>query len=140
MTPVRRREVGQISFQQILKAEQLLRELFAIDLFKNVTEAEKTFLNKMFNRRHILVHNAGRVDQEYLDRASDSKLRLHQKIVVRSKRCAINSFAENDCREPFRWIRVDRFRIAALRWKGQRRRNLARAVAKCYCAELFRSD
>jgi hypothetical protein len=42
----------------------------------------------MFNRRHILTHNAGRVDQEYLDRASDAEVQLHQKIVVRSREIA----------------------------------------------------
>ena len=39
----------------------------------------------MFNRRHILTHNGGRVDQEYLDSTGDTTVRLHQKIVVRSK-------------------------------------------------------
>jgi uncharacterized protein YbaR (Trm112 family) len=68
MIPARRREVEQISFQQIVKAEEMLRGFFAIELLKNVTEVEKDFLNKMFNRRHIFVHNAGRVDQQYLDR------------------------------------------------------------------------
>jgi len=85
MTPARRREVEQISFQQILKAGEMLRGFFAIDLLKNVPKADKDFLHKMFNRRHILVHNAGRVDQEYLHRTEDSSVRLHEKIVVRSR-------------------------------------------------------
>ena len=88
MTHSRRNEVERISFQQILKADEMLRRFFGIDLLKNVPDADKDFLNKMFNRRHILTHNAGRVDQEYLDRTSDSKLRLHEKVVVRSREIA----------------------------------------------------
>jgi hypothetical protein len=56
-----------------------------IDLLKNVSKADTDFLNKMFNRRHILVHNARRVDQEYLHRTGDSSVRFHEKIVVRSR-------------------------------------------------------
>jgi Zn finger protein HypA/HybF involved in hydrogenase expression len=85
MTPTRRNEVKQISFQQILKARESLRGFFAIDLFESIGEDEQAFLNKMFNRRHVLTHNGGRVDQEYLDRSGDSSVELYEKIVVRSR-------------------------------------------------------
>jgi len=88
MTPLRRKHVEQISFQQIMKAAESLENFFAINLFKSVSQADREFLNKMFNRRHILTHNGGRVDQEYLDRTSDTEVRLHQKIVVRSREIA----------------------------------------------------
>jgi hypothetical protein len=39
----------------------------------------------MFNRRHVLTHNGGRIDQEYLDKTGDTTVKLHQKIAVRSK-------------------------------------------------------
>src|SRR5260370_19180607 len=85
LTPTRRKEVEQISFQQILKADELLRAFFGIELLKGVSNTDRDFANKMFNRRHILTHNGGRVDQEYLDRTSDSSVRLNQKVVVRSR-------------------------------------------------------
>ena len=88
LTPARRKEVEQISFQQILRAEELMRGFFGIELLKDVADADKEFLKKMFNRRHILTHNAGRVDQEYLDRTSDTSVRLNQKVVVRSREIA----------------------------------------------------
>jgi len=66
----------------------MMRSFFGIELLKGLTTTEKHFLNKMFNRRHILTHNAGRVDQEYLDRTSDSGVRLHEKIAVRSREIA----------------------------------------------------
>lgn len=88
LTPARRKEVEQISFQQILRADELLRGFFGIELLESVSETDRNFVNKMFNRRHILTHNGGRVDQEYLDRTSDSGVRLNQKIVVRSREVA----------------------------------------------------
>jgi hypothetical protein len=88
LTPTRRKEVEQISFQQILRADELVRGFFGIELLKGVTATDRKFLNKMFNRRHILMHNAGRVDQEYLDRTSDSEVRLNQKVLVRSREIA----------------------------------------------------
>ena len=39
----------------------------------------------MFNRRHVLTHSAGRVDQEYLDKSGDTSVRLNQKITVKKK-------------------------------------------------------
>ena len=88
MTPARRKDVEQISYQQILKADEMMRSFFSIELLEGLASTEKDFLNKMFNRRHILTHNAGRVDQEYLDRTSDSGVRLHEKIAVRSREIA----------------------------------------------------
>jgi len=38
---------------------------------------DKTFLNRMFNRRHVLIHNGGRIDQEYLDNIGDTTVRLN---------------------------------------------------------------
>jgi len=85
LIPSRRKEVEQISFQQVIKAHELVCQFFGIELLDEIIDVDKQFLNKMFNRRHILIHNAGRVDQEYLNRTSDSGVKLHQKIAVRSR-------------------------------------------------------
>ncbi|MGA9777894.1 MAG: hypothetical protein ACLPRE_12360 [Limisphaerales bacterium] len=45
----------------------------------------KSFLNRMFNRRHVLTHNGGRIDQEYLDSTADTSVLLNQTISVHSK-------------------------------------------------------
>jgi erythromycin esterase-like protein len=39
----------------------------------------------MIQRRHILIHNGGIVDQEYLDLSEDAQSRLGERIRVRSK-------------------------------------------------------
>jgi hypothetical protein len=40
--------------------------------------------NRMFNRRHVLTHNGGRIDQKYLENTNDKSVRLNQKIIVGS--------------------------------------------------------
>ncbi len=74
-----------MSFQNILKANNDLLNWFGFEMLFRFSDDDKTFLNRMFNRRHVLTHNGGRVDQEYLDNTEDTKVRLNQKIAVRSK-------------------------------------------------------
>ena len=57
----------------------------------------------MVHRRHVFVHNSGRIDQKYLDATRDGTVRLNQVIRVRSgeirrlipilRQCAKNLFA-----------------------------------------------
>ena len=39
----------------------------------------------MVQRRHILIHNGGVVDQDYLDQSGDTDIRLDERIRVRGK-------------------------------------------------------
>jgi len=84
-TPKRKRDIESMSFQNILKANECLQNWFSFDMLYHFSDDDKTFLNRMFNRRHVLIHNGGRIDQEYLDNTGDTSVRLNQKIVVRSK-------------------------------------------------------
>lgn len=84
-TPKRKKEIEQLSVQQIQKARDCLNQWFNFDIFDKIGNDDQTFLVRMFYRRHIFIHNAGRVDQEYLDRSKDTSVRLNQKIAVRSK-------------------------------------------------------
>lgn len=47
--------------------------------------AELTRIRVLYQRRHLLVHRQGIVDQSYLDRSGDSAYRLSQRIVVRAE-------------------------------------------------------
>jgi hypothetical protein len=38
----------------------------------------------MIQKRHILMHNGGLVDQEYLDLGGDTQVRLDERISIRS--------------------------------------------------------
>jgi DNA-directed RNA polymerase subunit RPC12/RpoP len=84
-TPKRRGELHNLSFQNIVHATQSLKDWFGIELFRSISEDDQRFLNLMFNRRHLIVHNAGRVDQEYLNKTGDTTVKLNEKIRIRSK-------------------------------------------------------
>ena len=84
-TPKRKKDIQGMSFQNILKANDSLLSWFGFEMLFRFSDDDKTLLNRMFNRRHVLTHNGGRIDQEYLDNTQDTTVRLNQKIVVRSK-------------------------------------------------------
>jgi hypothetical protein len=101
-TPKRKREIDGISFQNILKANDSLQSWFAFEMLLRFPDEDKAFLNRMCNRRHVLTHNGGRIDQQYLDITGDTSVRLNQQILVRSseiqrllpllRKCAQNLF------------------------------------------------
>ncbi len=84
-TPQRRNALKAMTFQNILKANDSIREWFGFEICDGLLEADRHFLNIMFNRRHLFTHNAGRVDQEYLDNTQDTTVRLNQVLRIRSK-------------------------------------------------------
>jgi hypothetical protein len=104
MTAKRRKEVQNLSFQRILDAEESIRTWFGIEIFLDLKPEDRLFLNREFNRRHLLIHRAGRVDEEYLQRAGDTSVRLNQSIRIRSEEvkrlskllfpCACNYFEQ----------------------------------------------
>jgi DNA-directed RNA polymerase subunit RPC12/RpoP len=83
-TPRRRNALRQLSFQNIRNAAARLQEWFDLDILNGVSEEDREFLNVSFNRRHLFVHRAGRVDEEYISNTEDGSVRLHQLVRVRS--------------------------------------------------------
>lgn len=82
-TPRRRSEIESLSFQRLAKARESLLAWFAIELFAGLSPGDVAFLLQMLQRRHVFVHNGGRVDQDYLDATKDTSVRLHQQLEVR---------------------------------------------------------
>jgi hypothetical protein len=85
MTAKRRKELERLSFQRIIEAEERLRNWFGIDIFNGLKQEDREFLNREFNRRHLLIHRAGRVDEEYLHKTGDTSVKLHQSIRIGSE-------------------------------------------------------
>ena len=83
--PRRKSELTNLSFQNIIKANNCFLNWFGFEIFNNITTEDRYFINKMFNRRHLIIHKASVVDQEYLDNTSDKSVRFNQVIRVRSK-------------------------------------------------------
>jgi hypothetical protein len=95
MTPNRRKRLEELNFQKPLQANDALVQWFDIGLFvwpgdsttpkRLVPESELPFIRKMIQRRHILIHNGGIVDQEYLDLSGDTQVQLGERISISSK-------------------------------------------------------
>ena len=94
MTANRRAQFEKLNFQKPLAADEWLKQCFDISLMSwpgNSIKAERhlgvseiPFIKKMVQRRHILIHNGGLVDQEYLDLSGDAQVRLDERIRIRS--------------------------------------------------------
>lgn len=63
LSPSRRSELEDLNFQNLLPSAHALHTWFDIDVLRGLGDDEKRFLQLMFNRRHVFVHNGGRVDQ-----------------------------------------------------------------------------
>lgn len=83
--PQRKKELTNVSFQNVVKANETIVLLFGIDFFSGLADVDKDFINKFFHRRHLFTHNAGIVDEEYLQKTGDKSVRLREKIRLRSK-------------------------------------------------------
>ncbi|MGD1105728.1 MAG: hypothetical protein ABR865_01705 [Terracidiphilus sp.] len=103
LTVVRRKQLEKLSFQQPLVADASLQEWYGMGLFewlgsdtnprRVVAQSEIPFLRKMVQRRHILIHNGGVVDRDYLELSGDTHVRLDERIEIRSNEA--KRFLEN---------------------------------------------
>ena len=84
-TARRRADLATLSFQQVQWAHNTLNNWFGFEILKDIAQQDREFMNKMFNRRHVFTHNAGKVDQEYLTNTGDTTVRLNEVIRLRSK-------------------------------------------------------
>ena len=95
LTPNRRRELEGLNFQQLVNANRLLTQWFDIGMLewagkannakRQVPHSELEFIKIMVQKRHILIHNGGAVDHEYLNTTGDTSLQLDERIRIRSK-------------------------------------------------------
>jgi hypothetical protein len=94
MTPSRRQELEELNFQSPLHADDSLRQWFDIGVVtwsgnakippRAVTQLELPFITKMLQRRHILIHNSGIVDDDYIKLSGDKQVRLDERIRIPS--------------------------------------------------------
>ena len=54
------------------------------DIFRGyITNNEIDIMNTFFNRRHLLEHTDGIVDQKYLDKTNDNSYVIGQRIIIK---------------------------------------------------------
>jgi hypothetical protein len=73
-----------VSFQNLGGARQRLQELFAVDLAACITTGEWDFACRCFQKRHLLAHKMGVVDEAYLRAAADPAAVLGRKVTINS--------------------------------------------------------
>lgn len=83
-TPKRREQLEKLSFQRLFDAADSFQQWFGINALNGTSQDDQAFLRKMFHRRHILTHNGGKVDENYLQYSGDTTVRLHERIRIRS--------------------------------------------------------
>ena len=70
-------------FQIVDKGSNLFRELTGKGYEEWLSDKEIYELNLMFQRRHLLEHNNGMIDQKYIDKSGDLSYVVGQRLVVK---------------------------------------------------------
>lgn len=76
------RHSRRFSFQDLSGARDSVRESFGFDLADGLREDECVACTRSFQKRHLLAHKMGVVDEKYLALANDSDAELGRKIKV----------------------------------------------------------
>ena len=69
-----------ISFQNLLAARTSVRDLFSIDLSSPLSDDSWADVVKLFQKRHLIAHKMGVVDQDYIKRSGDSGASAGRKV------------------------------------------------------------
>lgn len=75
---------GRISCQNLERLKSRVTNLFEIDLESPFTGDEWSLLVRAFQKRHLIAHRAGVVDQVYIDATSDAGAMLGRKVQLDS--------------------------------------------------------
>ena len=71
-----------ISFQNLYGARERVRKLFGFDLASAVSADDWEFVCRCFQKRHLLAHKMGVVDDEYVQITKDPQAVIGRKILV----------------------------------------------------------
>ncbi|MHB8069160.1 MAG: hypothetical protein ACYDIC_14820 [Desulfobaccales bacterium] len=80
MTKHRKNRLAKQRFHDLKEVCATFNDWFDINLCAGMKEDDYGFVARMFHRRHVYEHNAGQVDQKYLDDSGDTTVRLKQHI------------------------------------------------------------
>lgn len=80
MTERRRSRLSKQRFHNLGEVRTTFKSWFDIDIFADMKDDERGFVDMMFHRRHVYEHGGGEVDQKYLDDSGDTTVRLKQHI------------------------------------------------------------
>ncbi len=70
-------------FQIVQKGSNLYREQFGNGYEEWLNRNEIELMELMFQRRHIIEHNSGLIDERYLEKTKDSSYEIGQRLIVK---------------------------------------------------------
>lgn len=73
---------AKMSFQNLTKSREAIRRQFGFDYGSTLNEDDWEFAHRSFQRRHILAHRSGVIDDEYIRSTGDSSAIAGRKLVV----------------------------------------------------------
>lgn len=76
--------IHKINFQSLDSAKENFKIHFNIDLDQGIRSEEWSIANISFQKRHVLAHKLGIIDEEYIRRSGDTKAILGRKVSITS--------------------------------------------------------
>lgn len=71
-----------VSFQNLFRAHQKVESLFGIDIRAAITTSDWEFLIRCFQKRHLLAHKMGIVDDAYMQATQDREASVGRKVSI----------------------------------------------------------
>jgi hypothetical protein len=80
LTQARRNRLTNRLFHNLTAVADDLKEIFDINILRNMPPEDITFATRMFHRRHVYEHKGGEADQKYIDDSGDQSVRPKQAL------------------------------------------------------------
>lgn len=75
-------KIKNLSFQNIKKAREIILDLFDFDMAANLTKDEWGDVALLFQKRHLITHKMGVIDEVYLKQTGQSESLIRRKIKI----------------------------------------------------------
>jgi hypothetical protein len=77
-----------IAFQNIEGAKRRVQQAFGFDFADGLSESDLALINRLFQKRHVLSHKMGVMDDEYVKKSGDSAAVSGRRIRITSEEVA----------------------------------------------------
>lgn len=78
-------KAAKVSFQNVMNAKNHVQTHFGFDLASSLSTGECQDIIRLFQKRHLLSHTAGEIDDEYIAKANDPTAIKGRKVTLRQQ-------------------------------------------------------
>ncbi len=75
-------QAKEVSFQNITSAKNRVQTLYGFNMAEPLDDNQWAFVTRCFQKRHLLAHTMGVIDEDYIKKANDPKAILGRKIII----------------------------------------------------------